>query len=134
MPCRRSFALVGSSVAMPALLLRLFLMLSLVLLVRAGAQNITIDDENGDEKTGVQPVYQPKTSWSLGSACAACWAKPNSTDVTDGTWHDTTAFNSTPSNVTIQFTGKISIMYRCPVILTCLQVEPCMSSALSRIL
>jgi hypothetical protein len=111
MPCRRSFALVGSSVARPALLLRLFLMLSLVLLVRAGAQNITIDDENGDAKTGAQPMYQPKTSWSLGSACSNCWAKPNSTNAIDGTWHDTTAYNNTPSNVTVQFVGKISIRY-----------------------
>jgi hypothetical protein len=103
---------------MPTLLFRLFLMLSLVLLVHAGARNITIDDENGDEKTGAQPVYQPGASWSLGSACPDCWVKPKSTNVTDGTWHDTTAFNSTPSTVTVQFIGKISIWYRYLIVLT----------------
>jgi hypothetical protein len=94
---------------MPVLFLRFCILLSLVLFVRAGAKNITIDDEKGDQVTGAQPVYQPRTEWSLGSACQGCWAKPNPAKVTDGTWHDTTAFNSTPTNVTVQFTGMNSV-------------------------
>jgi hypothetical protein len=94
---------------MPSLATLFFLISSLIIFVRAGAHNITIDDENGDEVTGVLPVYQPSTAWSPGTACPTCWAKPDPANATDGTWHDTSAYNNTPSTVTLQFTGRIHI-------------------------
>ncbi|KAI0751142.1 hypothetical protein C8Q80DRAFT_554988 [Daedaleopsis nitida] len=55
--------------------------------------NRTIDDETGDCITGAMPVYSPQGSWAQGSTCRTCGVSStfvNTSEVFDGTWHDTT--------------------------------------------
>ncbi|KZT11255.1 uncharacterized protein LAESUDRAFT_261334 [Laetiporus sulphureus 93-53] len=76
--------------------------------------NRTIDDENGDSVTGLQPTYLPAGNWSYGPDCAGCYVEPNINDTFEHSWHDTTAFlsDTAPRNVTLVFDG-IAIWVYC---------------------
>ena len=54
--------------------------------------NVTVDDTNGDPRTGNQFVYFPSSNaWNLGQSCgSACWAKVNASLAYMNTWHDVT--------------------------------------------
>ena len=72
--------------------------------------NVTVDDENGDEFTGVKPIYTPSGSsgnWVQGAYCAGCFARPDPSKALDGTWHDSThgASDSFQRAIEITFTG-----------------------------
>jgi hypothetical protein len=71
----------------------------------AGARNITIDDEGGDEVTHA-PVQYSKVGWTQGASCATCWSRPDASQAYDHTWHDSTANITTPNSVALNFTGK----------------------------
>ncbi|KAJ7325564.1 hypothetical protein DFH08DRAFT_711185 [Mycena albidolilacea] len=67
--------------------------------------NRTIDDFNGDEVTGVVPVYIPANRWNVKSNCTACHVQPQQDQAIDNTWHDTTVPAGTTYSVTLEFTG-----------------------------
>ncbi|KAF9821387.1 hypothetical protein IEO21_00633 [Rhodonia placenta] len=70
--------------------------------------NRTIDDENGDSVTGLQPVYAPPSGvWNYGPTCPGCFVQPDVDDCFDHSWHDVTANPSDPEprNVTLTFNG-----------------------------
>ncbi|OJT04528.1 hypothetical protein TRAPUB_4798 [Trametes pubescens] len=71
--------------------------------------NRTIDDNQGDSATGVQPTYLPDDGWALGSICTSCNIHPGLVDVNkafDQTWHDTTHHPGGPDQViTATFSG-----------------------------
>ncbi|KAI0651454.1 hypothetical protein C8Q79DRAFT_899452 [Trametes meyenii] len=52
--------------------------------------NVTIDDTFGDESNGNKISYQPESAWNVGQDCPACTAKPDVSQVFNGSWHDTT--------------------------------------------
>lgn len=64
--------------------------LGILLTVFTNAQKVTIDDQNGDEKTGQFPIYSPSAIWSQGADCSECHLQPNPSYAFDGTWHDST--------------------------------------------
>jgi len=80
---------------------------------QAGLLNITIDDTNGDEKTGVLPVYIPLEDWTPEPGCTQCVVKPDPTQALDHTWHDTSHFPTNPDQLSIQinFTGVAVYAY-----------------------
>lgn len=83
------------------------------LAVLTTAQLVVIDDQNGDEKTGLLPVYSPSANWQQGATCVSCGLKPNAFYAFDGTWHDST-YDSTQEispeipSFTLLFYGKYS--------------------------
>ncbi|KAH7061891.1 hypothetical protein BKA62DRAFT_737878, partial [Auriculariales sp. MPI-PUGE-AT-0066] len=58
-------------------------------------QNYTIDDFNGDEKTGVVPIYNgPSGVWNVRRAnqpCEICLVNPDGNLMLNGTWYDPAA-------------------------------------------
>ena len=54
------------------------------------AQNVTIDDTLGDPTNGNHFIYSPDSDWQQGNGCSSCEAKLDPTQVSNGTWHDTT--------------------------------------------
>lgn len=52
--------------------------------------NATIDDEWGDELTGMVPIFTPGYEWAQGAECGGCQLKPNASRAFDHTWHDST--------------------------------------------
>ena len=69
--------------------------------------NRTIDDQNGDSVTGVVPIFLPAGSWSQGSDCQGCFVQLDTTQVHDGTWHDTTYTpGGDPKIINISFNGE----------------------------
>ena len=54
--------------------------------------NVTVDDTNGDPRTGNQFTYFPSSNvWNLGQSCGSvCWAKVNASLAYMSTWHDVT--------------------------------------------
>ncbi|OSX63600.1 hypothetical protein POSPLADRAFT_1139596 [Postia placenta MAD-698-R-SB12] len=70
--------------------------------------NRTIDDENGDSVTGLQPVYAPASgAWNYGPTCSGCYVQPDVDDCFDHSWHDVTASPTDPEprNITLTFNG-----------------------------
>ena len=63
---------------------------SLLSLSSAIPQNVTIDDQFGDEQTGALPSYSPVGAWSQGADCAGCLIKPDQRQAFRETWHDAT--------------------------------------------
>ncbi|KAK7468602.1 hypothetical protein VKT23_003106 [Stygiomarasmius scandens] len=58
--------------------------------------NRTIDDTLPDS-TGASITYLPDGAWNDGTSCRRCTAKPDSGQMSSGTWHDGT-FNSKPGS------------------------------------
>jgi len=56
----------------------------------AVAKTVYIDDQNGDEDTGLVPTYTPAQYWEQGSKCPGCALQPNPSLTYDNTWHDAT--------------------------------------------
>jgi hypothetical protein len=77
--------------------------------VHAGAVNITIDDQTGDEKTSAKPVYKPEADWSLGPQCSKCVVVPDARRAHGETWHDVTAGSGDKKNMTLTFTGMSTV-------------------------
>lgn len=68
----------------------LLLPLLMVLDTSLAGRNATIDDQWGDELTGLVPVLTPANEWQQGAECAGCQLKPNASLAYDHTWHDST--------------------------------------------
>ncbi|KAJ7694654.1 hypothetical protein B0H17DRAFT_931545 [Mycena rosella] len=84
----------------------LFCILLQVTLSTATLWNRTIDDTNGNSVSGQLPVYSPAGYFSPNSNCAACTVKLDSTQVFDGTWHDSSQLDKGPPvSITLSFTG-----------------------------
>ncbi|THH14621.1 hypothetical protein EW146_g5741 [Bondarzewia mesenterica] len=64
--------------------------LALPAIAHAAFINRTIDDQYGDEKTGLLPSYSPVAGWSQGANCAGCLAQPLASNAYRNTWHDST--------------------------------------------
>ncbi|TBU26825.1 hypothetical protein BD311DRAFT_666742 [Dichomitus squalens] len=82
------------------------------------ALNRTIDDQLGDVKTGLQPLYRPEGAWSQGADCTFCLAVEGRVDVSramNGTWHsatyDPTGADASPPSVQANFTGHAVYVY-----------------------
>ena len=60
--------------------------------------NVTIDDQVGDPTNGAKIVYTPGASWNTGQNCSTCLLKPPQADVFDGTWMDSTYWNTSDSH------------------------------------
>ena len=71
-------------------------------------QNVTIDDEHGDEQTGVIPGYSPVGAWAQGSECEGCLVRPDRLQAYRGTWHDATHTpgDREPRVVSVVFNGE----------------------------
>ncbi|KAI5117137.1 hypothetical protein M0805_008256 [Coniferiporia weirii] len=70
------------------------------------SSNVTVDDQNGDQKTGAMPTYSPVSVWNQGANCSHCKARPDPSLALDSTWHDTTANPGADfPTVEISFTG-----------------------------
>ena len=51
--------------------------------------NVTVDDTNGDPRTGNQFTYS--NAWHIGQSCGSvCWAPVNASLAYMNTWHDVT--------------------------------------------
>lgn len=75
----------------------------------AARVNVTVDDAEVDN--GVSRItYSDPTAWKQGNGCTTCAAHPSSSDMLDGTWHDTSfPTNGTQSdlrNATLLFNGE----------------------------
>jgi hypothetical protein len=83
-----------------------FLFILLLLLakdVTAGPSNRTIDDQDGDEVTGVKPVFT--AGWHTGQNCTVCRATLDPSQTFENTWLDTTVDADGVENITLSFTG-----------------------------
>lgn len=79
--------------------------------------NVTIDDQTGDEFSGLKPTYSPAEAWK-GFSCDGSQAADDPCSALGGTWHNATASSllEEPPSFTIQFNGKSSqfmIPYYC---------------------
>ena len=78
--------------------------------------NRTIDDQRGDNVTGVVPLYLPDEAWNIGQMCNMCSIRPGDpidpSQVFDGTWHDTTSLTKdTEPIIQVNFTGHAVYVY-----------------------
>ncbi|KAI0713163.1 hypothetical protein C8T65DRAFT_739032 [Cerioporus squamosus] len=75
--------------------------------------NRTIDDERGDSVTGLVPEYSPPGAWHQGSTCSACFVHLDTSQVLNGTWHDTTHHpgDPEPRSITMRFNGTAVYVY-----------------------
>jgi hypothetical protein len=75
--------------------------------VSATQVNVTVDDTDGDDVTGVLPVYQPSDKWAQGP-CGGCGVQlVDPKQAFKGTWHDATSTKPEDvRNITVQFTGE----------------------------
>lgn len=88
-------------------------------LVTAILVNVTVDDDGQDPMTGSLIQYGPPGAWSFGQNCTKCLAKPDPSQIYNGTWHDGTYLpnSSNPSDVsgvltaTFQFSGTALYVY-----------------------
>ena len=109
---------LSSSLAMMALRRRLasrpvLIAFSYFGLARSLSTNRTIDDEQGDSVTGLVPEYSPPGAWHQGSTCTACFVHLDTSQVLDGTWHDTTHHpgDPEPRSITMRFNGTAVYVY-----------------------
>ncbi|TCD69456.1 hypothetical protein EIP91_007582 [Steccherinum ochraceum] len=73
-----------------------------------GIVNRTIDDQFGDEVTGLQVTYTPAALWAQGNGCSGCASHPNSSLVFNETWHDgtyTPSHGDDPLSFAFKFNG-----------------------------
>ncbi|KAI0756227.1 hypothetical protein C8Q80DRAFT_15905 [Daedaleopsis nitida] len=84
-----------------------------VICVCAPSFNVTIDDRDGDSRTGQYPEYDPPGGWAQGANCGGCQARPDPSKALHGTWHDTTQHpqDPTPRTITISFSGTAVYVY-----------------------
>ncbi|KAJ7024164.1 hypothetical protein C8F04DRAFT_738407 [Mycena alexandri] len=78
------------------------------------ASNYTIDDLEGDSRTGVLPLYEPLNLWNavVDGNCNICWIHPDPNRTFEHTWHDATQnVGDAPPSVTIQFIGTAIYMF-----------------------
>ncbi|KAI0640173.1 hypothetical protein C8Q77DRAFT_1024669, partial [Trametes polyzona] len=92
-------------------LARYYLLPGAVSISTATLLNRTIDDQLGDNSTGVLPTYFPAGGWSFGPLCVSCavgGAVPvDHTQLFKETWHDTTYLGTGPvCSMTASFTGQ----------------------------
>lgn len=68
--------------------------------------NVTIDDQAGDEVTGLKPIYSPAEEWQEFN-CTEFNVADDPCSALDGTWHNATAGSlfEEPPSFTIQFHG-----------------------------
>lgn len=90
--------------------LTFFLLTLFLFFIRGHAipQNVTIDDEKGDEFSGQKPFYTPQesTNWNIGPGQSGT-IKVDSSKAFSGTWHDSTYdVGDEARTIVIQFTGK----------------------------
>jgi hypothetical protein len=88
----------------------LFILLCLLSLcsVVSSATNQTIDDQHGDEVTGLVPLRTPSNGWNVGQACSICNIHPEPSLMFDGTWLDATVINPDDvRTITLSFTGGL---------------------------
>ena len=102
--------------AVPSMLFPTVVLFILATFGLALRTNRTIDDEYGDEESGVQPSYSPSTdAWTQGSRCPACGVNVdnvNLSQVYNGTWHDGTYRPGLePLTITVTFTGVAVYVY-----------------------
>lgn len=94
-----------------------FVVLLAIYVTSAALQNFTIDDTNGDERTGSFPLYIPQSAWVKGSVslCGSLNSSvvaQNCLDVVDGskafhqTWH-TCADGSQGATIQLDFEGEV---------------------------
>ncbi|PIL37474.1 hypothetical protein GSI_01168 [Ganoderma sinense ZZ0214-1] len=97
---------------------KFFLALSLFAAsVNSTPLNVTIDDEFGDEITGLLPIYSPAEEWEQGLTCISC--NVNVFDVALGmsqiyqaTWHEAThQAGGGQTTITVSFTGSAVYVY-----------------------
>ncbi|KLO13108.1 hypothetical protein SCHPADRAFT_890293 [Schizopora paradoxa] len=63
------------------------------------ATNVSVDDNSPDPLTGAQFVYgpnNPNVTWNIGQDCTNCIARPDPSQMFDGTWHDGSFFLGKP--------------------------------------
>lgn len=60
-------------------------------------RNVTIDDQWGDEETGLQVMYQPANMWEQGANCTTCLLAPDDSMAYGNTWHDGTWLGQAPN-------------------------------------
>ena len=82
--------------------------ISLASVAPARLVNFTIDDEDGDERTGVKPRFTPDGKWTQGSTCPGCKAQPDASRIFKRTWHDATyhTFDGPDRTISFDFEGK----------------------------
>ncbi|KAH8116543.1 hypothetical protein DFH11DRAFT_1505911, partial [Phellopilus nigrolimitatus] len=73
--------------------------------------NVTVDDENGDQRTQALPSYTPEDKWAQGATCTKCLAQPDSLEAFDYTWHDSTQEGGESGVRTIEMTFTGSAVY-----------------------
>lgn len=76
--------------------------------------NVTIDDTNGDPKTGAQISYTPQNGhWNLGPGCQRCSASLDASQTFDQTWHDGAHYpgDSFVLTAEVSFTGTAVYVY-----------------------
>ena len=102
----------------PSTMLSFFLALSsLAASVNSEPSNVTIDDELGDEMTGLSPVYFPEEDWELGPLCTSCPINffETSLDLSQiylSTWHEAThQAGEGKTTITMSFTGTAVYVY-----------------------
>ncbi|RDX45695.1 hypothetical protein OH76DRAFT_1357460 [Lentinus brumalis] len=100
----------------PLRFVTLFTILFFVAIASAASLvNITVDDTFGNSQENLQITYQPAGAWSPGEDCTSCAAHLDTTQVHNGTWHDTTylADNppSSPLTATLAFDGVAIYVY-----------------------
>ena len=65
----------------------------LALPILAVPVNVTVDDTNGDPRTGAQFLYSPLNRWNVGQNCTSCSAHVNASLAYMHTWHDVSSVN-----------------------------------------
>ncbi|KZT24560.1 hypothetical protein NEOLEDRAFT_1094376 [Neolentinus lepideus HHB14362 ss-1] len=98
---------------------KLFYPASLLLLLHrshvawATLTNRTIDDQYGDEVSGLVPGYSPAASWAQGSTCTGCFIHADPSQAYRGTWHDSTHTpgDAEPRVIYISFNGTAIYAY-----------------------
>lgn len=75
--------------------------------------NRTIDDEYGDEVTGLVPGYSPAAAWKQGSTCTSCYIHADTNQAYRGTWHDSTHTpgDAEPRIISLSFNGTAIYAY-----------------------
>lgn len=117
--------------------IRMVIIFTLILDCLSSPRNLTIDDQTGDEITGLQPTYSPPNGWSQGNGCSYCTAKADPSGAFGGTWHDgryVPGQFSAPYSFTLQFNGlSFYVFYGfCSPECTAAQVQPYGSTVYSK--
>ncbi|KAI1796043.1 hypothetical protein LXA43DRAFT_650080 [Ganoderma leucocontextum] len=85
--------------------------------VHSELSNFTIDDEFGDETTGLKPIYSPIGDWEQGLTCITCGINIfeiplDTSQIYQSTWHDAThRADEDDTNITVSFNGSAVYVY-----------------------